>query len=152
MIRIIFSLGGKDFNLAIEDQREINRQASNPASRKFGEGLIAAARDPAALKSYLHSAAKQSAALELDGILLYPWAIAIGDDAFAIDDVVSRTPAQIKARTWFWVTYLAPQFSSIRKDPRVKEFLEQATYVDHWRARGWPDNCRPLGKDNFECW
>jgi TolB-like protein/Flp pilus assembly protein TadD len=152
MIRIILSLGRKDLDLAIEDQKEIDRQASSEASRKFGEGLIAAARDPTALKNQLHSAAKQSASLELDGILLYPWAIAVGDDAFAVDDVVLRTPAQIKAHGWFWVTYLAPQFAPIRKDPRVKQFLKQAKYVDHWRARGWPDNCRALGRDDFECW
>ncbi len=110
------------------------------------------ARDPASLRNHLHSAAKQSASLELDNILLYPWATAIGDDAFAIDDVVLRTPAQIRAHEWFWVTYIAPQFAPIRKDPRVKQFLKQAKYVDHWRARGWPDNCRPLGKDDFACW
>jgi tetratricopeptide (TPR) repeat protein len=152
MIRIILSLGRNDLDLAIQDQREIDRQASSEASRKFGEGLMATARDPAALKNHLHSAAKQSASLELDGILIYPWAIVIGDDAFAVDDVVLRTPAQIRAHAWFWVAYMAPQFSPIRKDARVKEFLKQAKYVDHWRARGWPDNCRPLVKDDFECW
>jgi hypothetical protein len=145
------SLGRNELDLAIEDQREINRQASSEASRKFGEGLMAMARDPAAMKNHLHSAAMQSAALELDGILLYPWAIAIGDNAFAIDDVVLRTPREIKSHEWFWVTYMAPQFSPIRKDPRIKEFLRQAKYVDYWRARGWPDNCRPLGKDDFAC-
>ena len=152
MIRIILSLGRHDLDLAIDDQHEIDRQASSKASRKFGEDLTAVAHDPKALRSHLHSAAKQSASLELDNILLFPWAIANGDDAFAIDDVVLRTPAQIQAHAWFWVTYMAPQFSPIRKDPRVKGFLEQAKYVDHWRARGWPDNCRPLGKDDFACW
>jgi hypothetical protein len=135
MIRLILSLGRNDLDLAIEHQREINKQASCAVSGKFGEGLMAMAHDPVAPKNHLHSAAKQSASLELDSILLYPWAIAIGDDAFATDDVVLRTPAKINAHEWFWVTYLAPQFSPIRKDPRVKEFLKQTKYVDHWRAR-----------------
>ena len=23
--------------------------------------------------------------------------------------------------------------------------------VDYWRARGWPDLCRPMGVDDFVC-
>jgi hypothetical protein len=23
--------------------------------------------------------------------------------------------------------------------------------VEHWRARGWPDLCRPVGADDFVC-
>jgi hypothetical protein len=23
--------------------------------------------------------------------------------------------------------------------------------VDYWRARGWPDLCRPMGADDFVC-
>jgi hypothetical protein len=47
------------------------------------------------------------------------------------------------------VWWYAP--SSVRKTERFKTLVRNAGLVDVWRARGWPDLCRPIGADDFEC-
>jgi hypothetical protein len=34
---------------------------------------------------------------------------------------------------------------------RFKAYVRKAGLVDYWRARGWPDLCRPMGADDFVC-
>jgi adenylate cyclase len=38
-----------------------------------------------------------------------------------------------------------------RKTERFKTYLRKSGHVDYWRARGWPDLCRPIAGDDFEC-
>jgi hypothetical protein len=56
--------------------------------------------------------------------------------------------------------YLVPAFYSVmwhasyaavRKTERFKKFVRDAGLVEYWRARGWPDLCRPIGADDFVC-
>ena len=44
-----------------------------------------------------------------------------------------------------------PSFAPLRKTERFKAYMRQGGYVDYWRARGWPEQCRPIGSDDFEC-
>jgi len=44
-----------------------------------------------------------------------------------------------------------PSYASVRKTDRFKAFARNAGMVDYWRARGWPDMCRPIGVDDFVC-
>jgi hypothetical protein len=39
----------------------------------------------------------------------------------------------------------------LRKTERFKALVRQFGLVDFWRARGWPDLCRPTGADDFVC-
>jgi tetratricopeptide (TPR) repeat protein len=48
---------------------------------------------------------------------------------------------------WIWW----PTPSSVRKTERFKTLMRNAGIVDYWRARGWPDLCRPIGADDFIC-
>ena len=45
----------------------------------------------------------------------------------------------------------APEFSDMRKTERFKRYVRNAGLVDYWRARGWPDLCRPVGAEDFVC-
>jgi hypothetical protein len=45
----------------------------------------------------------------------------------------------------------SPEFAPVRKTERFKAFVRKAGYVDYWRARGWPDHCRPVGAEDFVC-
>ncbi len=45
----------------------------------------------------------------------------------------------------------APEFAAMRKTERFKAYVRKAGLVDYWRARGWPDLCRPMGADDFVC-
>ena len=38
-----------------------------------------------------------------------------------------------------------------RADPRTKVFLTRLRLPEYWRKVGWPEVCRPLGEDDFEC-
>jgi hypothetical protein len=44
-----------------------------------------------------------------------------------------------------------PTFAAARKTERFKTLMRKAGLVDYWRARGWPDLCRPMGADDFVC-
>jgi hypothetical protein len=53
--------------------------------------------------------------------------------------------ANVNADLW------SAEVSSLRKTDRFKAFVRNAGLVDYWRARGWPDLCRPVGTDDFVC-
>jgi hypothetical protein len=41
--------------------------------------------------------------------------------------------------------------SLIYDHPRWKEQVRRDGILDLWRTRGFPQQCRPLGADDFEC-
>jgi TolB-like protein len=45
----------------------------------------------------------------------------------------------------------APNFKTLRQMPEFKQLLMDIGLVDLWKSRGWPDLCRPLSDDGFEC-
>jgi tetratricopeptide (TPR) repeat protein len=44
-----------------------------------------------------------------------------------------------------------PSYASVRKTERFKAYVRAAGLVAHWRTRGWPDLCKPIGADDFAC-
>jgi hypothetical protein len=44
-----------------------------------------------------------------------------------------------------------PEYAPLRKTDRFKAYVRKIHLVDYWRARGWPDLCRPVGADDFVC-
>jgi tetratricopeptide (TPR) repeat protein len=44
-----------------------------------------------------------------------------------------------------------PTPSSVRKTERFKTLVRNAGLVDYWKARGWPDLCKPAGANDFAC-
>jgi tetratricopeptide (TPR) repeat protein len=57
------------------------------------------------------------------------------------------------AARWFgtFVPPWLPKELELRKTARFKALMRNAGLVDYWRARGWPDLCRPVGADDFVC-
>jgi TolB-like protein len=45
----------------------------------------------------------------------------------------------------------SPEFAPVRKTERFKALVRAVGFVDYWRARGWADNCHPVGADDFAC-
>jgi hypothetical protein len=45
----------------------------------------------------------------------------------------------------------SPSYAPVRKTERFKTFVRKAGMLDYWRARGWPDHCRPTTADDFAC-
>ena len=44
-----------------------------------------------------------------------------------------------------------PSYAPVRKTERFKAYVRKAGLVEYWRARGWPEFCRPMGADDFVC-
>lgn len=44
-----------------------------------------------------------------------------------------------------------PAYAPVRKTERFKAYARNAGLVEFWRARGWPDLCRPIGAEDFAC-
>jgi TolB-like protein len=44
-----------------------------------------------------------------------------------------------------------PSYAPVRKTDRFKALMRKVGLVDYWRAKGWPDLCRPVGADDFVC-
>src|SRR5262249_38329942 len=44
-----------------------------------------------------------------------------------------------------------PNYAPLRKTERFKTIMRNAGMVDYWRAKGWPDLCKPVGADDFAC-
>jgi TolB-like protein/transcriptional regulator with XRE-family HTH domain/cytochrome c-type biogenesis protein CcmH/NrfG len=149
---LIAHLADGKLGAAIADQRVLDSLSTNDAARRYGEGLVLAAHDPAALRSYLRRGASRASDLYAYGIDLTPWALAAGDVELATETFVEVETARIKAGdTHTFYRLLPPQFEPLRRDPRVKALLVKAGLPRYWRARGWPDACHPRGPDDFVC-
>lgn len=46
---------------------------------------------------------------------------------------------------WYW---FVPDFM---KSPHRKRLIRESGIYDYWRAKGFPPQCKPVGKDDFEC-
>ena len=44
-----------------------------------------------------------------------------------------------------------PSYAPVRKTERFKAWVRGERMVDYWRAKGWPEFCKPVGADDFEC-
>ena len=44
-----------------------------------------------------------------------------------------------------------PSYAPLRKTERFKAYIRKVGLVDYWRERGWPELCKPVGADDFEC-
>ena len=42
-------------------------------------------------------------------------------------------------------------YAPVRKTERFKSYARRAGLVEFWRARGWPEQCRPTAGDDFAC-
>ncbi len=44
-----------------------------------------------------------------------------------------------------------PSASGFRQSEAYRNLIRESGIADYWRDHGWPDLCRPLGPDDFEC-
>ncbi len=50
-----------------------------------------------------------------------------------------------------WVVMWWDYFHDFRQSSFFKAKIREMKIYDYWREHGWPDFCRPLGDDDFEC-
>jgi tetratricopeptide (TPR) repeat protein len=68
-----------------------------------------------------------------------------GESLVYVLEVLSNSPNWVRSTLWY------PPFRPMLKQQAVKDHLYRIGLVDFWRDVGWPDFCRPLGDDDFEC-
>jgi adenylate cyclase len=66
-----------------------------------------------------------------------------------LDNLESRMDAGVVGGEVNYIWH--PAHAPLRKTERFKAFMRKAGYVEYWRAKGWPDLCRPVGTDDFVC-
>jgi len=69
-----------------------------------------------------------------------------GDPEFALNAMERMNVGGL----WF-ICIWSPVFQEVRELSRFKEFVREIGLVDFWKKFGWPDLCRPIGDDDFEC-
>jgi len=112
--------------------------------RQSLEAITAAIRDPALLQNGIE------AALDEGNIIALNYFGADRKIAHLLDsDLASGTTINNSLRLAFRLW--APSFAGLRQLPEYKQFLQDFGLVDLWKARGWPDLCKPIGEDDFEC-
>ena len=82
----------------------------------------------------------------LEGRLDFVYAY-IGASGRIMDNPERGLETGTGAGTALWL----PVHATVRKTERFKTYVRKAGLVDYWRARGWPDHCRPMGADDFVC-
>jgi adenylate cyclase len=75
------------------------------------------------------------------------WAAYFDDPEFALNAMERSVKLNASALSLIW----HPLMKEVRQLPRFKEFIREIGLVDFWNKFGWPDLCRPIGDDDFEC-
>jgi TolB-like protein len=104
--------------------------------------------DPASARAALRKFWADPAHTDVSSVTgITRWAAHFGDAELALaglrraNEVSHALMPAIWGRSW----------QTVRADPAFKRFATDIGLVAYWRDAGWPDKCRPLGDDDFEC-
>ncbi|MES0880069.1 tetratricopeptide repeat protein [Roseibium sp. SCP14] len=79
---------------------------------------------------------------------------------YVLLDAIGGTDLVLEAYQYFALTANRPTVNyavpwsvvaEVGRNAKFKHLAEQTGVVDYWRERGWPESCRPLEGDDFEC-
>ena len=76
------------------------------------------------------------------------WAAYFGDAEMAFS--LLNTPT-LRANTVEFTRFWRPVARDVRRLPAFRQLVRDMGLVDYWRESGWPDLCKPVGADDFEC-
>jgi hypothetical protein len=48
---------------------------------------------------------------------------------------------------WMWNS----GFRTFRQSDAFRSRVRESGLLAYWQANGWPDLCRPVGRDDFKC-
>ena len=82
---------------------------------------------------------------ELSVVFLYA-----GNPERALEVVEHNADAGVNVLSATVDIWLA-DFGPARRTERTKALIRKLGLIDYWRAKGWPEYCRPLGADDFVC-
>jgi len=143
-------LGSRDHDRAMQLVR--TRLLNNPYDRgvlaAFLTKILAASDSPEvaldALRDYYAQPAYTSPIYRQ---YIAAFAAYFGDPALALAAVDNAMNDSMLISYQFW----KPLLAEVRQLDEFKAVMQRRGYVEYWRAEGWPDQCRPVGNDDFEC-
>lgn len=143
---------GTAFVIALQqgDPEEIVRRVAamrDSPARIIREVLANSFDDPEAALSALRAfAASPDRTMILWPTLLSPWAAYFGDDELALEMYRHEVPFATGN------TISRPIFAGMRRLPGFRGLVRDKGLLSYWRESGnWPDYCRPLEREDFEC-
>ena len=126
--------------------RELLEDAVIPGLAAWWDDLAAAIPDRDAMLAVLRSASR--AGEQSPPVL----ADALGDRDLALSALRAHLDATRHKFTGAWYAPWLLVHSGARADPRFKALMREGGLADFWRQSGkWPDFCKPVGMDDFEC-
>jgi TolB-like protein/DNA-binding winged helix-turn-helix (wHTH) protein len=138
--------------LSSGDHEQIRRRVAavsldNADHRAINDALVRHLADPAAGRAEVrHLAAAVSPPDRMRDVLITHWAAYYGEAELALEMLNRMSPgAADDGLLW------RPVMRDVRKLPAFKELVRREGLVEYWREYGWPEFCRPLGEDDFEC-
>jgi TolB-like protein len=70
-----------------------------------------------------------------------------GDPGIALDAWAKTLPTAPGFLPFLW----HPIMDEVRSEPGFKDLIRSVGLDSYWRESGWPEQCKPLGNDDFEC-
>jgi TolB-like protein len=70
-----------------------------------------------------------------------------GDSALGVKVYRRSLLASSVLLQFAWTPIMAP----VRRHPEFKDLMRELALVDLWRESGWPEHCRPITTNDFEC-
>jgi TolB-like protein len=90
--------------------------------------------------------ARQTLPPRLGNLSFFHFYIGVPEQAFEFyEEQVQSNFRNVIAAAWH------PSYAPLRKTQRFKTLVTNLGFTDYWRARGWPDLCRPVGAEDFVC-
>jgi TolB-like protein/Tfp pilus assembly protein PilF len=128
-----YAMAGRFDDAAAQILRTNNRNMFAPEAARLIRSAPAKAGDPSALPAWPG---------RLDFVYGY-----VG----APERLLDYPERAMEADELYFAVVFDSQYAPVRKTERFKTFVRNAGLVDYWKARGWPDLCKPVGANDFVC-
>jgi hypothetical protein len=83
--------------------------------------------------------------------VLHDWLGFVYGLAGAPERVLDFPDRLVAVDSFAYVALFQATYVPVRKTERFKAFVRNVGLVDYWKARGWPDLCKPVGANDFAC-
>lgn len=114
----------------------------------YADHLVSAFEDPLRREAIEQKFVDAARSGELDPLLVFEVLMMMGSPrAFDLEVDVSGTAFAHRMPEEIWSNWGV----ELRRDPRFKAWIRNLGYDQYWREFGWPDRCKPTGRDDFEC-